>query len=64
MCLIQAYIIDEHILDLHQVNVLLTNKNKWDFKKKANKQKEAFYSGTWLRFTSFLAFHAITTILW
>lgn len=39
MCLIQAYIIDEHILDLHQVNFLLTNKNKWDLKKKANKQK-------------------------
>lgn len=30
MCLIQAYIIDEHILDLYQVNFLLTNKNKWD----------------------------------
>lgn len=33
MCLIQAYIIDEHILDLHQVNFLLTNKTKWDLKK-------------------------------
>lgn len=30
MCLIQAYIIDEHILELHQVKLLPINKNKWD----------------------------------
>lgn len=42
MCLIQAYIIDEHILDLHQVNFLLINKNKWDLKKNQTNKKTLF----------------------